>query len=442
MNRIPHLRWLLLILAVGILAGGLIAIRAKRVRVPATSTWRSLDLPVRDIAAEEYSIYSTIIDRLHAEDRLRAYVVRDHTLPCKRVYEWCQPGQLQNRMPRLQSETLNDYLVQNQQSVALSNSFNNQPPVALASDRDLSKMLIATKRQVDFDSLPSRKISWSLFYEQHQLTPGLISFSRVGFNASMDQAFVYTEIQANDNGTWGRYLALAKESAARSSGPAAGNGGWVISEKVESWMPEAPAPSIQQGELGTLKGRILDAKAEGLDRVELSVIVCGWNIGNLRTVLARDTLMLARVKDKKTFAGTYDLTTWYKFQIVDALSEKPLPKIPGYESPHPAPQEMQPIRDDEFVIPETNGQLEIDGVTVKQYSNGVNYKVGDTYLIFLNLSPATRVAFRSGTDPLGVFLVHKDGTFSPYLKEPYSLGDQMAKRFGNSTENLRNALKN
>lgn len=206
----------------------------------------------------------------------------------------------------------------------------------------------------------------------------------------------------------------------------------MINQKIESWFPEEPLPSVQHGEVGTLKGRILDAKAEGLDEVQLSLVICGWDTGNLWQALARDTVMLAEVIGKKTFADTYDLRTWYKFKIVDTLSEKPFPQYPIYSSFPDTPEEMRPLKEDEFVMIETNGQMEIDGVRVTQRSNSVRYSVGGTYLIFLHLDPAKRVAVRAGTEPTGVFLVGKDGTFKAYIDEPHPLRDQLASQYGNS----------
>lgn len=91
---------------------------------------------------------------------------------------------------------------------------------------------------------------------------------------------------------------------------------------------------------------------------------------------------------------------------------------------------------------ETNGRMEIDGVQVTQYSNSVAYSVGSAYLIFLHLDPSKRVAVRAGTEPTGVFLVGKDGTFKAYIDRPHPLRDQLARQYGNSIENLRRALKN
>ena len=442
MKRLSLTKAFLLILAVGIVTGAALARRYARSRVENPSSWRSLNQPVRDTSAEEYAVYSTIIDKLHHEDRLRLFLVRDHTAPCLRNNEWCSDKQLRDRLPQLKPETLDDYLTQNHGSAGLSKSFNLQRPALMLSDHDLSTMLITTKLKVNFAPLSSRKINWNVFYDRYPLAPGLISLSRVGFDSQLKQALVYEEIQANDNGTWGRYLVLTRESGEWLISHQAGPRGWVITSKIDYWFPEEPMPSVQHGELGTLKGRILDAKAEGLDEVQLSVLICGWDIGNLREALQRDTVMLADVVDKKTFAYRDDLKTWYRFKIVNTLSEKPRPKYATYSWFPDPPEEMKPLDEGEFVMVETNGQMEIEGVRVTQRSNSVRYSVGSTYLIFLYLDRVKRVAVRAGTEPTGVFLVGKDGTFKAYIDSPHPLRDQLARRFGNSVENLRRALQN
>ncbi len=389
--------------------GVVVGTRYMRGRVRNPQTWRALDRPFRDTSAEEYAVYSTIIDTLHHEERLRVFAIRDYTAPCVRNGEWCNPRQLRDRLPPLMPETLFDYVAQNHEPAPLSNSFNLQRQAMMVSDSDLSSMLIETKLKVDFSPLSNRKINWSRVYDRYPLAPGLISLSRVGFDSEMKQALVYEEIQANDNGTWGRYVVLRNEGLIPHQ---LGRRGWVITGRIESWFPEQPRPSVQHGEVGTLKGRILDAKAEGLDEVKLNVIICGWDIGNLREALKRDTVMLAEVVGKQTVANQDGLSSWYKFKMVDTFSEKPFPQYPIYSSFPDPPEEMRPLKEDEFVMIETNGQMEIDGVRVTQLSNSVRYTVGGTYLIFLHLDPAKRVAVRAGTEPTGVFLVEKDGSFS------------------------------
>jgi hypothetical protein len=191
---------------------------------------------------------------------------------------------------------------------------------------------------------------------------------------------------------------------------------------------------------GTLKREIQDAKARGENTVELSVIVCGSDIGSLQAALSRDTVVVADLLDKQTYADTFGLRTWYRFKTREILVEHPYPRHSPFSFAD-APSDMLPIAEDEFLIEEANGQMEIDGVTVKQYSNGPRYREDQTYLLFLTMETSKRMAFRSGTDPLGVFLVDSNGNLTPYLDKPYSFATQLAKRFNNSLANLRETLR-
>jgi len=203
------------------------------------------------------------------------------------------------------------------------------------------------------------------------------------------------------------------------------------------FVPEA---SYASADPGTLRASILDAKARGEDKVEFVVNACGWEMAGLRTALSRDSVVLAELVGKKTYEGTWGLHTWYKFKIKETLVDHSPPGVTSsyFES---APSDMLPIATDEFLLQETNGRMDIDGVTVTQHSNGAWYKEDQTYLLFLWIDPTTRTAIRSGTDPLGVFLVDNDGNISSYIDESYPLKTALAKRFKNSVNNMREALK-
>lgn len=216
----------------------------------------------------------------------------------------------------------------------------------------------------------------------------------------------------------------------------------IIQKKVEPTIAEGPPPSLPEGDWGTLEREVFQAKAQGRQEIEISSILCGSDIGSLNTAMRRDTIVLAEAIDKKTYADTFDLRTWYKFRTVEALSQRPVPKYLSSTSWSAPPEEIKPLQEHEFVIEELNGVLEIDGVRVIQHSNSPVYSVGSTYLLFLHLESSRRVAARSGTDPLGVFTVDDSGTLSAYVTEQYPLRKQMETRFGNSITNLRSALKN
>jgi hypothetical protein len=381
-------------------------------------------------AAEEYSVYSSTINGTHNEDRFRMFVIRDRTIPCLRTGGWCSSQHITRLLPKLSDETLNDYLSQNNEPMRLSNYFSLKGSPVMLSDMELPEFLVSSKSRINLSPIPSKKIRWGEFYQNFPLSPGLISLSRIGFNSEMNQALVYQETQGNDNGTWGRYHLLTKRT-----------GRWVVDDTQEEWFPEEPRESVKQGEFGTLKGRILDAKADGETRVDLRILACGWEIGGLREALSRDTVVVAQLRGKKTFQDRDGLYTWYRFIVVEPLSERPIPDYLGFLSFGEAPADMLPVKENEFLIRETNGRMEIDGVTVTQHSNGAKYIEGETYLLFLLLDRGKRIAVRSGTDPIGVFTVDNEGILRAYVDRPYPLKDQIAKRLGNSLNKLRTALK-
>lgn len=177
-------------------------------RIPTSS----LKPHVRPLLAEEYAVYSALINEIHNEARFRVFVIRDHTAACLRVGEWCATPHINRDLPKLSSETLNDYLAQNEKSQQLSNSFKLRTAAVLLGDRELPELLRPSKFEINLSPIPNRKVKWGEFYVRYPLSPGLISLSEVGFNSELNQALVYEETQGNDNGTWGRYLLLTKRA--------------------------------------------------------------------------------------------------------------------------------------------------------------------------------------------------------------------------------------
>jgi len=66
---------------------------------------------------------------------------------------------------------------------------------------------------------------WDIFYNRYPQAPGITTFSRVGFNAGLDQALVYMGTQSNWLAGSGYYILLKK-----------GNGTWVIDQQVMIWI--------------------------------------------------------------------------------------------------------------------------------------------------------------------------------------------------------------
>ncbi len=66
---------------------------------------------------------------------------------------------------------------------------------------------------------------WDIFYNRYAQSPGITTFSRVGFDASLDQALVYMGTQSNWLVGAGYYYLLEKV-----------NGSWSIDQQVMVWV--------------------------------------------------------------------------------------------------------------------------------------------------------------------------------------------------------------
>jgi hypothetical protein len=217
---------------------------------------------------------------------------------------------------------------------------------------------------------------------------------------------------------------------------------WALTVTPPQPTPPQPSPvvSYTTAEPGSLRARILEAKDNGDNKVEIAVIGCGWEMGGLRKALSSDTIILAELVGKKTYEDTFGLHTWYRFKIKETLVEHTPPRL-NYSVFQSAPSDMLPIAEDEFLLQGANGRMEIDGVTVIQHSNGAAYLENQTYLLFLWIDRSLRTAIPTGTDAFGVFLVDNDGNLTSYVDQPYRLKTDIAKRFKNSVNNMREALK-
>src|SRR5688500_493949 len=90
---------------------------------------------------------------------------------------------------------------------------------------------------------------------------------------------------------------------------------WTILRTPSTLRQHTFVANYADEQRGTLRHRIREAKANGENTVELSVLGCGWDIGTLQEALSRDTVVLADLIGKKTYEGPYGLHTWYRFKI-------------------------------------------------------------------------------------------------------------------------------
>jgi len=198
-----------------------------------------------------------------------------------------------------------------------------------------------------------------------------------------------------------------------------------------------PVSNVKWADYGTLMWHVQMAKTRGEKEYVMGSIGCGMGVATLEETLSNYTIVVAQPIEKKTYADTYGLSTWYRFRIIETLSTKTLRVSNHWSSYISSPANMLPINADEFLMPESGGTLVIDGITVTEYSNSPQYSLSKRYLLFLELDSAKKIGGIPWADEVGIFTVDDDGTLQGTDDDSYELKDKLASRFDNSMQRLK-----
>jgi len=179
-----------------------------------------LESKLNALRNEEYSVYAALIDTgfsliegRYIRDEIQLIVIIDHTYGCEpdedlnEVLEWV--GQ---KMPLTEKETLDNFQLKNAESHPLGDYFNLTVEVVLVSIEEIREIF-------------QEDNGWKEFYATYPFSQGIMTLSRVGFNAEMDQALLYVEDEWDDCIGSGHYILFTKE-----------NGVWTIQSWVISWI--------------------------------------------------------------------------------------------------------------------------------------------------------------------------------------------------------------
>ncbi|MBI4751385.1 MAG: hypothetical protein HY774_23140 [Acidobacteria bacterium] len=164
---------------------------------------------------EEYSVYTAILNRyLSPTSNVQVLVLRDfaqtETESKKQLHD--RVKFVSQNLPALEKKTASNFKKQNRKPFPLQERFTLSVPVHLISDEE-------------FRQLVPSAADWSGFYKAYPGSPGLLTFSRVGFNRDLTQAVVYLSQVAGPLGGEGVFVLLQKE-----------NGVWTPTEEITVWI--------------------------------------------------------------------------------------------------------------------------------------------------------------------------------------------------------------
>ena len=122
-----------------------------------------------------------------------------------------------------------DYILQNLHGVASEtvDSFRSRNDAAypIRPDMDLGSPYTLLSQAGRNRIFGQNQSGWEIFYNRYPQAPGITTLSRVGFNASFDQALVYIGTQSNWLAGAGYYVLLKKA-----------DGAWSIDQQVMAWI--------------------------------------------------------------------------------------------------------------------------------------------------------------------------------------------------------------
>ncbi len=192
-----------------------------------------------------------------------------------------------------------------------------------------------------------------------------------------------------------------------------------------------------------LKWYANEAKNKGQQKVVVPGALVEY-LGSAGTIgadeaLSSSTVVVAHVISKQSTYSDADITTWNKFAIDETLSEaKGLP-CPACLPPSP-PATVLPLSPGQFLLPQSGGTVNIDGVDVEQSVDDYpGYELNQKYLLLINLYPSGVAGVVGG--PVGVFKVLPNDKLAPISESEHKIRRDFKDAYGNSLIKLRTHLQ-
>lgn len=130
--------------------------------------------------------------------------------------------------------------------------------------------------------------------------------------------------------------------------------------------------------------------------------------------------------------------TWYKFKILETLSDKVCHRCPPAND---IPSEMLPLNSDEIIVARYGGTTSLDGVEVTMPNPSYpDFELSEKYLLFLEVDP-TRQVGKIMVGPAGIFTIKPNGGIVPINNADHPLKKFIKENYKSSIKELKDYIK-
>lgn len=203
--------------------------------------------------------------------------------------------------------------------------------------------------------------------------------------------------------------------------------------------------TIYSRRAATLAERVQEAKREGKKRVIFPApIGIPADVKSLSQAFDYYQVLVAQPIAQESYPqGDEDIITWHKFKIVENLS-----RANSYHTSHEELEQILPknislpkLQDDEVVVPQAGGILNIDGVTlIQEVDEFPLLSAHQKYLLFLSKDPSEKIG-KMELGPYGVFTISRNNSLDPLIQQEHPLDRDIRQFYGQSLTRLKAEFK-
>jgi hypothetical protein len=209
-------------------------------------------------------------------------------------------------------------------------------------------------------------------------------------------------------------------------------------------QPQA-SDTIVSRRAATLAERVQEARQQGMKRVVFPApIGIPAEVRSLSEAFDTFQVLVVQPISQESYPqGDSDIITWHKFKIIDDLSHANARQTPHRNLKEILPKNiaLQDLNDDEVLIPQAGGILNLDGVTLIQETNAFPLlSAHQNYLLFLSKNPSEKIA-EVELGPFGVFVIDQNDQLSPLIDRGGPIINEIRQFYGGSLTRLKAETK-